>query len=194
VTETEPLLYRVLEILTGAGYRTATATEELDALKGQFPATLVGGEQSIDLIVVTDTITDSSDRLTQKLAALARLLDIVGSRRSITCVLVGPVPPQRVLRRIGQSCRVLAVGSPVASLADRAIRDALAVLLPLQLPASLAELIDPLDLMPARIGGEVAGEVVDGLLGAASLGAGQVEAVMSQYLSEPFASRSGQES
>ena len=194
MTETEPLLRRVLQILTGAGYRTAAATEELDALKGHFPATLVGGEQSIDLIVVTDTITESSDRLTQKLAALARLLDIVGSRRSITCILVGPVPPQKVLRRIGQSCRVLAVGSPVGSLADRAIRDTLAVLLPLQLPPSLAEVVDPLNLMPARIGSEVRGEIVEGLFGAASVGPRQVEAVMSQYLSEPFVSPGGQES
>jgi hypothetical protein len=125
---------RVVEILKGAGYRQLDLPLVVASIPFDFAAALVGTGKAPDLIVVIDTMQDADSRTRQKIDSLGRAMDVAGSRRPLTAVLAGPRPADPTLAAIGRVCRVLPVGTPTASDAERLLHEWLAVLLPLNLP------------------------------------------------------------
>ena len=93
-------------------------------------------DRSLDLVVLIDTAIWNEERTRRQIQALGRALDLLGSRRTLTAVMIGPEPTQVTLEALTKVCRVLPVGVWDSLDGDRRLRDWLAVLLPLTLPAA----------------------------------------------------------
>jgi hypothetical protein len=123
---------RVTTMLEQAGYEGLDQPRSIGGVPFEFAAMFVG-RTSLDLIAVLDLAIDADEeRIRRRVEALARALDLVSSRRSLTVILVGPRPPQSLIQAIAEVARVLAVGTPAEG-DDASLQDALAVLLPLEL-------------------------------------------------------------
>ena len=143
---------RVIAILGAASYRPRAQPFTVASVPFNFAAVLVGTGKTPDLIVVVDTVEESDEmRLRHLIEGLGRALDVAGSRRPLTAVLVGPKPSDFTLDALGQVCRVLAVGTPTGSAAEGELRDWLAVLLPLSLPDRNQAVADPLGELTQRL-------------------------------------------
>jgi hypothetical protein len=143
VTSDTPL-DRAIRFLTNAGYRRLPTPLVVGNIPFQFAGVLLGSGYAPDLVVVVDTIEEPASRVKQKMVALSRALDVVGSKRPLTAVLVGPRPTTPVLETLGRVCRVLPIGTPLGDAAEAELRDWLAVLTPLHLPAASDAVADPL--------------------------------------------------
>lgn len=123
---------RVAAMLKDAGYAPVEQPQPIAGIPFEFAAMFIG-DTSLDLIAVLDLAIDGEEeRIRRRVEGLARALDVIGSRRSLTVVLVGPRPSQGLIQVITEVARVLAVGTPVEG-EDATLRDALASLLPLEL-------------------------------------------------------------
>jgi hypothetical protein len=122
---------RVVQRLAASGYAQLAQPVKVGGIPFEFAAILARAD-SLDLVVVADTIADADhDRIRRRVEALARALDVIGSRRTLTVVLVGIRPAPAVTKGLARVARVLAVGTPTGARAEQALNDALAVLLPL---------------------------------------------------------------
>jgi hypothetical protein len=181
VSDSRPVR-RVINLLEQYGYRALQTDLLVGTLSFRFAGTLVGSRNSHDLVVIVDTITDSSDsHLRRQVQALARALDMVGSRRSLTLVIVGPNPSDATLRELARACRILSVGTPTGASADDDIRDTLAVLLPLDIPEGGSGAIDPLMRLQTELT-DFPGDELTRFLGAARLSSDAVEQELKDWL------------
>ena len=135
---------RVAAVLEAAHYRRLKTPLEIATLKFDVSAALVGTEQAADLVLVFDSATVSDERLVRSVEGVSRALDVVGSRRPLTAVLVGPSPTTPVLADLSKFCRVLPIGSAGNERSDQPIKDWLAALLPLTIPPTTALVENPL--------------------------------------------------
>lgn len=140
--------------LEQAGYRRLPNPLKIAGLKFSVTAALVGTGTLPDLIIIADTVSDSDDRILGQLGAIARALDTVKSRRPLTAVLAGPRPTTSVMDAISKICRVLPVSSTKPEEADAAIRNWLAVLLPLNLPQAIDNIGEPMAELEHAVGDE----------------------------------------
>ena len=175
---------RVVSILTGAGYRTHSTPVTIGSVPFDFAAILIGANRALDLIVVIDTLEEQESRVRQKVEALSRALDLVASRRPLTVILVGPPPRATILEALGRVGRVLTVGTPTGDRADQLLSDALAVLLPLDLPQMSEAIADPLGEVHKRLSTEEDG--LETLLAAAPMGAEAVKEALRALIQEPL--------
>lgn len=124
-------LERAIKVLKDKGYRSVQQPFGVGSSTFNFDAVLTA-EQSLDLVLLQDTTLGSGEQIRREVIAFGRSLDVLGSRRTLTLVLVGqPIDPS-ILDSLSQVCRVLPVGSLESG--DARLRDWLAVLLPLELP------------------------------------------------------------
>ena len=129
-------LERAITLLKDNGYRSVKQPLGVGSATYSFDAVLTA-EQSLDLVLLQDTTLGSGERIRREVIAFGRSLDVLGSRRTLTLVLVGqPIDPSTI-ESLSQVCRVLPVG-PLED-GEARLRDWLAVLLPLKLP-------DPADM------------------------------------------------
>ncbi len=130
MTETTPI-ERVAELLRKADFRRLPIPLSIGGLQIDAAAAFVGEPPCPDLVVVGDTLDQTPARLQQTVEGVGRALDMMGSRRPLTLVVVGPRPESSTLTRLSRHARVLPVGdeSDQSNLENR-----LAVLLPLELP------------------------------------------------------------
>lgn len=175
---------RAVALLEEAGYQVVERPL-IAGIPFEFPAMLVG-QRSLDLIAVIDLALDSDhDRVRRRVEGVARALDLVGSRRSLTVVLMGPRPEHDVMQAIAGVARVLTVSS--SSKNDAAsLRDALAVLLPLEL---VTEKEDPISTGWEKTRAKLLNdhpEELETILAAASLGKEAVTEAVREALSEPI--------
>jgi hypothetical protein len=124
-------LERTIALLKANGYRTVQQPFGIGSASYSFDAVLTA-ERSLDLVILQDTTLGSGDRIRRELIAFGRSLDVLGSRRTLTLILVGQPLEAATLESLSQMCRVLPVGLPQAD--DTRLREWLAVLLPLALP------------------------------------------------------------
>lgn len=184
---------RVESLLVEAGYRRVDTPLHVGSIPFQFAATLVGGKHALDLVVVIDTVTERPDgRILKKVEGLARALDLVGSRRTVSVVLVGPMPGGMTIEAMARVCRVLAVGTPTGTEADQSIRDSLAILLPLGLPVASSQLAEPMTQV-VRALGDTYDDVAARLVEAATAGKEQVEAAVGDLLEDVLSFNRGAE-
>jgi hypothetical protein len=126
---------RVAEILIDAKYRRILPPLQVAGLTFDVAAAFVGVGHSADLVVIGDMATDGEKKVLQQIEGIARALDVMRSHRPLTTVIVGPRPIGRTLEALAQVGRIL----PVEEANDPAdLKDRLAVLLPLKLPATLS--------------------------------------------------------
>jgi hypothetical protein len=178
---------RVVGILTEANYRPVSRPFTVASVPFEFAAVLVGTGKAPDLIVVADTVEDTELRIRQKIDSLGRALDVAGSRRPLTAVLVGPKPSDLTLDLVGRVCRVLPVGTPTGGDAESQLRDWLAVLLPLPLPDPNQAVADPQGELGQRLPKDLDEHLRTELLKASSQGAKGVQQALGQLLVEPLA-------
>lgn len=121
---------RVVVLLSEAGYERLAQPVEIAGIPFEFSAVLAA-RSSLDLVVVVDTVVDSDvESIRRRVEGLSRALDLVESRRPLTVVLTGPEPTPELQLALTRIARVLVVGVPSE---DRELREAVAVLLPLEL-------------------------------------------------------------
>ncbi len=122
---------RVAQVLEAAHFRRMPLPLEIAGLKIEVSGAFVGSEPSPDLVVIGDTVEQTSRRLQQTVEGVGRALDMMSSRRPLTVILVGPRPESAALSAMSRFARVLPVGE---SADDASLNNWLAVLLPLKLP------------------------------------------------------------
>lgn len=191
---TTTLVQEIVQLLiNSADYRELEMPIPMASIQFQFAAALVGADRIPDLVIVADTNEEPEQRIRQKILALARALDVVGSRRPLTVVLVGPRPSTAMLNAVSRVSRVLPVGTDFGANADQTLRDWLSVLLPLQVPPPTKTLDDPLSQLRQRPKVLRGGAVAEDLINAASLGTDHVKARFCTLIAEAFddANRSG---
>lgn len=123
----------VANILQGVAFRRLMKPLLIAGVTIDVADAFVAGDKSLDLVLVGDNIgAQARRRLLSAVEGAARALDLVGSRRPLTLVVVGPRPSGEDLREMARFARVLPVGEAPD---DATLRNWLAALLPLQLPA-----------------------------------------------------------
>ena len=168
---------RVADILGGVGYKRIAIPVTIGGIEFTFPALFVGTGVSQDLIVIVDSAVDKEERILQKIEGLARVLDLLRSRRPLTTIVVGRRPGSAIIDGMSRVSRVL----PVGTASDPTnLTNWLSFLLPLNLPepqkggVSIARMDredapdrDPLAQMllnSARIGEEATRELLHSLI------------------------------
>jgi hypothetical protein len=124
-------LERAIALLKENGYRSVQQPFGIGSATYSFDAVLTA-DQSLDLVLLQDTTLGSGDRIRREVLAFGRSLDVLGSRRTLTLVLIGQAIDPSTLESLSQVCRVLPVG--LYETGDLKLHDWLAVLLPLKLP------------------------------------------------------------
>jgi hypothetical protein len=175
---------RVTSLLTTAGYRPLSMPLIIGSVPFEFAAALLGPDRAPDLVLVVDTIDEREGRVRQKITALSRALDVIGSRRPLTAILTGPRPQTSTIEALGRVCRVLPVGTPVGTAADATLHDSLAVLLPLRLPEPTDSVADPMGELSRQMPTEIDPMVKEAVLLHASQGSKAVEGALRAMLSE----------
>jgi len=142
---------------------------------------LIAGNGSLDLVLVGDNIGEEAPRrLISAVEGAARALDLVGSRRPLTLVVVGPRPTAEDLRELVRYARVLPVGEAPT---NDILRNWLAALLPLKLPP-VGEARG--DAANADLISETSDPLARALVQAAYDGKDEVSAVLFEAIEEPF--------
>lgn len=185
MTATTPV-GKIIELLTGAGYKQLVTPLEIAGLKFEFPAALLGTGASPDLIVVCDTAFETEERVRNKLQSIARALDVMQSKRPLTAILAGPRPRTATLDAMSKVCRVLPIGVAVEGDEEAALRNWLAVLMPLQLPPTTDATGDPIAELLQQMG--TPDQHTQKLLKAARQGSEQVRTVLYHLVEEPLLS------
>ena len=139
----------VLEELERAGFRQLTGPLVVDGATFDFDAAAAGTGVSHDLVVVSGSGARPR-RLVQLFSALSRTLDRLESRRPVSLVLVGTPMERTAMTELENHARVLVLESDTPTSTE--IQRAIAVLLPLILPSSIAVAVDPLGELTATLG------------------------------------------
>jgi hypothetical protein len=174
---------RVIQMLVTAKYRRVSMPLAVASVPFNFAAVLIGTDRAPDLIVIADTVEEPEIRIRQRIESLGRALDVAGSRRPLTAILVGPKPSDSTLDVVGRVCRVLPVGTPVGDEAEAALRDWLAVLLPLPLPDPSKSLANPMGELQDHLPSGLDEALQTAVLAAASYGELAVQTVLKERLS-----------
>lgn len=175
---------RVVDILVNeGGYRALPKPFKVGSQSFDFTHALVAVDRANDLVIVIDLKGDTADdAVIRKVLALTRALDVLRSKRPVTAVLTSGQPRSETVQLLSKVCRVLTVGAPTGPDARNAVRDWLAVLLPLTQPAAVDTLFDwEADLR--RTAPETAkGALMDALIAAAPSGKYAVETVLAENI------------
>lgn len=173
-------LERVSQRLVAAQFKRVATPLTIGGLEIDAPAAFIGSPPSPDLVVVGDTLEQTPPRLQQTVEGIGRALDMMGSRRPLTLVVVGPRPTSAALTALSRFARVL----PVGDAADETnLANWLAVLLPLPLPVvSDDRAAAALDAVIEGTRDPIEAEFV----ALASMGAEAVADRLAAYVDEPF--------
>ena len=179
---------RVLDILVQeGGYRQLPKPFKVGSMPFDFTHALVAGERANDLAIVVELKGGTVDEgITRKVMALTRALDVMRSKRPVTAVLTSGQPRVETLQSISKVCRVLPIGAPTGPDAISAVRDWLAVLLPLTQPPAVDALLDWEADLRAATAASAAGELMDAVIGAAPRGKEAVETVLADAIAGPI--------
>jgi hypothetical protein len=174
----------VTGVLTEAGYKTL----EQPIIVGGIPfeATAVLAKDTwLELIAIIDTVLESDTvALRAKIEGLGRALDLVGSRRALTVILVGPRGSQTLDGELKNVARVLSVTAGRGD--EDELRDALAVLLPLDLASASDAPITSWSIVRETLREKYAHKDVDAVFRAVPHGRQRVRTALRDTLTKPF--------
>jgi len=175
---------RVLDILVKEGsYSQLPRPFKVGSLSFDFTHALVAGERANDLVIVIELKGDTvEDGVVRKVMALTRALDVMRSKRPVTAVLTSGQPRAETIQSISKVCRVLPVGAPSGPDAISAVRDWLAVLLPLAQQPAVETLFDWEGDLAVAMATSAKGEFVDALISEAAHGKDAVETVLAEAI------------
>jgi len=126
---------RVADLLLAAKYKRMPLPLQVAGLDFDVAGAFVAVGHFADLVVIGDMAAQGERKVLQQVEGIARALDVMRSRRPLTTIAVGPRPVGKTLEALAQVGRILSVEEAT----DPAeLRDQLAVLLPLKLPATLS--------------------------------------------------------
>ena len=179
----------VLAVLETAGFERLPSPLVVAGTSYDFDAAARGTVYSHDLVVVALT-SNPSARLVRLLSGLSLMLDQVASRRPVTLVLLGEPLDASSRSQLERQARVLAIGSEQPS--EEEIREAVAILLPLELPTSARQGRDPSAELEAVLGGRWSEEHRI-LTSAAASGAGAVREALREYIEAGVSGVAGEE-
>ncbi len=168
----------VLGVLEANGFERLPRPLVVAGSSFDFDAAVRGTGPSHDLVLVATRDT-TSQRLSRLLSGLGRTLDLVQSRRPVTLVLVGALDESFVRMDLERHARLLAIDSESPS--AQAVRDAIAVLLPLELPAAARQGREPLDEVVSALGTKLSAEHHQ-LIANASIGASAVREGLRDFI------------
>ena len=175
---------QVVAFLEQAGYERVDQPRPIGGIPFAFDA-MLAGRNSLDLIAVVDLGIHADDELIRRrVEALAQALDLVRSRRSLTVVLAGPRRGAALIQAIAGVARILAVGTPTDG-EEAELRDALAVLLPLEIAPQDGGAAEVWAQARERLLREDPAEI-EPLLAAAPRGQAAVESALAALLAEPL--------
>lgn len=159
----------VAEILVKeGGYRLLPKPLCIGSQSFDFTHALVAETRANDLVIVVELNGGSADdAIVRKILALTRALDVLRSTRPVTVVLTSGQPGQRVIQSIGKVCRILPVGNPLGDKARDAVRDWLAVLLPLVEPSVVDMTLDWEAELRRTVNEGALGDLMEGLIASA---------------------------
>lgn len=177
---------RIVETLKSVGYKAVPPPLEIAGLTFDFRAVFLGNERSLDLILIADMAFDDQKRLLQRVEGVAHTLDVVRSKRALTLVLAGPKPDSDVLEAMSKVCRVLPINTAVSEDTDSAVRNSLAVLMPLNVPQPAGAIGDPLQHV-RLVSGELDADIVH-LIEVAPHGVAAVETGLHDLLNKQLPS------
>lgn len=126
-------LERAVSMLKDNGYRDVQQPFGVGSASFSFDAVLTA-DKSLDLVILQDTTVGSAERVRREVLAFGRSLDVLGSRRTLTLILIGQRLDPETIEGLSQVCRVLSVGPNTD---DKQLHDWLAVLLPLELQTAI---------------------------------------------------------
>jgi len=176
---------RVAKILLRNGFRLHGRQVLIGGVQFEFPSILLGPERSPDLVIILDSVEQPDvDYIKRQVDAFGRALDSMRSKLSVTLIIVGPAPTPEDVDQMTSVGRVLLVGSPSGADAEGTVTDAVAVLLPLDLPAVIGDGIDPVAAFERAIGTPDA--ISSRLLKAARQSERNVTSVLKELMSAPF--------
>lgn len=139
----------VMAVLEGADFERLPKPLSVAGTEFNFDAAARGTHPSHDLVLVA-TAEIPGPRLQRLVAGLARSLDLAASRRPMSLVLIGDVASSNRIE-LERYARVLPIDTSTPDVAD--IEQAVAVLLPLKLPATeLMHGSDPINEVMAALG------------------------------------------
>ena len=178
----------VFETLTTEGrYKSLQQPLKIGSQEFYFTHILAATERGKDLVLVIElTNLTSKSKLVRSILALARALDVYGSRRSLTVIFASGQADKELINAINRVCRVLPIGSQSGVETITHVRDWLAVLLPLRSPPPVEHLADWRSALKERLDQEISSEMVRQFILRAEIGQDAVE----QVLAEEIASRS----
>lgn len=172
---------RIVYFLNAAGFRSLETPIAVAGVKFDFEAVLLGTGSKPDLVIVVDTTIEKDVRIRSKVEAVARALDVVRSRRPLTVILAGPRPRAPMLEAISKVCRVLPIGTDHD---DAALKNWLAVLMPLKLPIPSDIIADPMsELLESVNQGD---PIVVDLVGKAARGTEEVRTAFHRLVRQPL--------
>jgi hypothetical protein len=141
---------RVVQTLEAVGYKRMPPPLAIAGLTFNFRAVFLGDSRSLDLILVADMAFDDQQNLLRSVEGVARTLDVIQSKRPITLVLAGPKPNRDVMSAMSRVCRVLPITPSKTDDLESAVRNSLAVLLPLIIPDTTAATGEPMNQVEQR--------------------------------------------
>ncbi len=180
MTETTPV-ERVAEVLKFARFKRLPMPVEIGGVEIEASAAFVGEPPIPDLIIVGDTLEQTPGRMQQTIEGAGRALDMMGSRRPLTLVVVGPKPESSALTALSRYARVLTVGERAD---ESALANWLAVLLPLNLPKADH---GRAEAASGKLLAGSADELVRDFVALALHGPESVAARLAEMVEEPFA-------
>ncbi|MBA4750771.1 MAG: hypothetical protein H2055_00890 [Sphingopyxis sp.] len=186
MTATTPV-ERVAEVLELAQFRRMPTPLEIGGVEIGTLAAFVGKPPSPDLVIIGDTLQQTPSIMQQTIEGVGRALDMMGSRRPLTLVVVGPRPDSTALTALTRHARVLAVGELAD---DSALANWLAVLLPLTPPKTN---IGRAEAAKLTLMAEPADPLVREFVALAAQGKDIVAARLAEAINEPFLSNEAPE-
>jgi hypothetical protein len=168
----------VLHMLESAGFERLPKPLVVAGSSFDFDAAVKGTGVSHDLVLLATNRTPDQ-HLVRLVSALSRTLDQVDSRRPVSLVLLGDSVDAPTMTKLEQHARVLNVDGDTPD-PDR-IRRAIAVLLPLTLPAEQVAGRAPLTIVADKLGDSLTDEHLN-FIRAAEVGTETVRDWLRQYI------------
>jgi hypothetical protein len=178
---------RTEKVLADAGFSALPQPINVAGIPFHFSA-MLSSDQSLDLVVLIDTFESGPEEaMRREVVGLSRALDLAKSRRPLTVVLVGQrwsEVTELAMTRVARVLRCEVVLGDEGR--GAALRDALAVLLPLELTPAPDEPEESWSSVKAELQQDLADPELAKIIAAASRGPEQVKKALVQFLSEPL--------